>query len=106
MPIPNHPCEPPLYPCCLTLFFISSPKKEDEILHRLLTELLFISYRNPYEEEIRNAKYPLSTYSISPPISYQPFESTTATFVNTMEGVNAMLSELKSAKEIAVDLEH
>lgn len=63
-------------------------------------------YRNPYEEEIQNAKYPLSTYSISPPISYQPFESTTATFVNTIEGVNAMLSELKSAKEIAVDLEH
>ena len=35
-----------------------------------------------------------------------PFESTAATFVDTPEAVVAMLQELKSAKEIAVDLEH
>jgi exosome complex exonuclease RRP6 len=63
-------------------------------------------YRNPYETEIRAAKYPDSTYTVSPAVDYQPFESTAATFVDTLEGVKEMLSELKSAKEIAIDLEH
>ncbi|GAD93271.1 exosome component 3'-5' exonuclease [Paecilomyces variotii No. 5] len=63
-------------------------------------------YKNPYETEIRASKYPPSTYTSSPPIEYLPFESTTATFVDTLEGLKAMLEELKSAKEIAIDLEH
>lgn len=63
-------------------------------------------YRNPYETEIRAAKYPPSTYNSSPPIHYLPFNSTKATFVDTMEGVMEMLGELKAAKEIAIDLEH
>ncbi|KAL5335714.1 ribonuclease H-like domain-containing protein [Aspergillus crustosus] len=63
-------------------------------------------YRNPYEAEIRAAKYPESTYVAAPPIDYQPWESTTATYVDTIEGVKEMLAELKSAKEIAIDLEH
>ncbi|KAL2000731.1 hypothetical protein VTN02DRAFT_2685 [Thermoascus thermophilus] len=63
-------------------------------------------YKHPYEVEIRNSKYPSSAYTVSPPIEYQPFESTTATFVDTLEGLRDMLAELKSAKEIAVDLEH
>ncbi|EAW09562.1 exosome component 3'-5' exonuclease [Aspergillus clavatus NRRL 1] len=63
-------------------------------------------YKNPYEFEIRAAKYPESTYTVLPPVEYLPFESTTATFVDTLEGVKEMLSELKSAKEIAIDLEH
>ncbi|KAL6236871.1 hypothetical protein BDW75DRAFT_205522 [Aspergillus navahoensis] len=63
-------------------------------------------YRNPYETEIRAAKYPSSVYTVSPPIDYLPFESTTATFVDTLDGVKEMLAELKSAREIAIDLEH
>ncbi|KAL4810386.1 ribonuclease H-like domain-containing protein [Aspergillus unguis] len=63
-------------------------------------------YRNPYETEIRAAKYPDPTYEMSPPIDYLPFESTTATFVDTLDGVKEMLGELKSAREIAIDLEH
>ncbi|KAL4906148.1 hypothetical protein BDW74DRAFT_151382 [Aspergillus multicolor] len=63
-------------------------------------------YRNPYETEIRAAKYSSSAYAVSPPIDYLPFESTTATFVDTLEGVKEMLAELKSASEIAIDLEH
>ncbi|KAK1143068.1 exosome nuclease subunit [Aspergillus melleus] len=63
-------------------------------------------YVNPYEPEIRAAKYPPSTYEVSPPVEYLPFESTTATFVDTMEGVMDMLKDLKKAKEIAIDLEH
>ncbi|KAL3466664.1 ribonuclease H-like domain-containing protein [Aspergillus heterothallicus] len=63
-------------------------------------------YRNPYETEIRAAKYLDSAYNISPPIDYLPFESTTATFVDTLDGVKDMLAELRSASEIAIDLEH
>lgn len=61
---------------------------------------------SPYETEIRAAKYPQKTYKSSPPVDYLPFESTTATFVDTLDGVKEMLSELKAAKEIAIDLEH
>lgn len=63
-------------------------------------------YKSPYETEIRAAKYPSSTYNVSPPIDYLPFNSTKATFVDTMEGVMEMLGELKAAKGIAIDLEH
>ncbi|KAE8146453.1 ribonuclease H-like domain-containing protein [Aspergillus avenaceus] len=65
-----------------------------------------IGFRNPYEAEIRSAKYPEPTYSESTPVNYQPWESTTATFVDTMDGVKEMLEELKHANEIAIDLEH
>lgn len=63
-------------------------------------------YRNPYETEIRAAQYPSSAYALSPPIDYLPFESTAATFVDTLDGIKEMLSELKFAREIAIDLEH
>ncbi|KAL4892121.1 ribonuclease H-like domain-containing protein [Aspergillus ambiguus] len=63
-------------------------------------------YPNPYDAEIRAAKYPDSAYAEAPPVDYLPFESTTATFVDTVEGVKEMLGELKAAKEIAIDLEH
>lgn len=63
-------------------------------------------YRHPYETEIVQSSYPVPAYTKSNPIPFLPFESTTATFVDTLEGVSAMLTELKAAKEIAVDLEH
>lgn len=63
-------------------------------------------YPHPYETEIRESQYPESVYQTSPPIDYLPFEGTTATFVDTLDGVKEMLEELKNAKEIAVDLEH
>jgi len=63
-------------------------------------------YPNPYETEIRNAQYPKSVYKTAPPTDYLPFEETTATFVDTLDGVKEMLGELKAAKEIAIDLEH
>jgi exosome complex exonuclease RRP6 len=64
------------------------------------------SYPHPYETEIRESQYPKSVYEVSPPVDYLPFESTTATFVDTLDGVKEMLKELKKAKEIAIDLEH
>ncbi|KAJ5692969.1 hypothetical protein N7462_002392 [Penicillium macrosclerotiorum] len=61
---------------------------------------------HPYENEIRNAQYPKSVYQTSPPIDYLAFNNTTATFVDTLDGVKEMLGELKKAQEIAIDLEH
>lgn len=40
------------------------------------------------------------------PKPYKPFETTTATYVDNLEALATMLAELKTAKEIAVDLEH
>lgn len=51
-------------------------------------------------------KYPESIYRHAEPIMYQPIDKTSATWVDTFEGVKAMLKELKKAKEIAIDLEH
>jgi exosome complex exonuclease RRP6 len=51
-------------------------------------------------------KYPNAVYQEREPTIYQPAETTSATWVDTWEGVLAMLEELKQAKEIAVDLEH
>jgi exosome complex exonuclease RRP6 len=63
-------------------------------------------YPHPYETEIKDYDYPPTVYEASEPTPYQPFESTTATFVDTPEALATMLAELKTAKEIAVDLEH
>ncbi|KAF9639307.1 hypothetical protein BFW01_g11113 [Lasiodiplodia theobromae] len=63
-------------------------------------------YQHPYQKEIEDYQYPSSVYTKADPIPYQPFESTTATFVDTPEAVDEMLAELKNAKEIAIDLEH
>jgi exosome complex exonuclease RRP6 len=63
-------------------------------------------YPHPYQKEIESYEYPSSIYEKTEPIQYPPFESTTATWVDTPEALAAMLSELKTAKEIAIDLEH
>ncbi|PSK38486.1 hypothetical protein B9Z65_6039 [Elsinoe australis] len=61
---------------------------------------------HPYKEEIDSFEYPSFVYTRAEPIAYHPFESTTATLVDTEEAVEEMLEELKQAKEIAIDLEH
>ncbi|POS81858.1 hypothetical protein EPUL_005495, partial [Erysiphe pulchra] len=63
-------------------------------------------FSHPYQLEIEQYKYPSTVYTHAEPISYHPFESTTATFVDTEEGLEEMLQELKKAKEVAIDLEH
>ncbi|OTB17663.1 hypothetical protein K445DRAFT_315412 [Daldinia sp. EC12] len=63
-------------------------------------------YKHPYEAEIHNLRYPEAVFQTKEPIKYQPVETTTATFVDTFEGVLEMLEELKSATEIAIDTEH
>lgn len=61
---------------------------------------------HPYKTEIEASRYPAATFSKSDPIPYQPYESSHAILVDTLDAVAAMLEELKQAKEIAVDLEH
>lgn len=63
-------------------------------------------YKHPYEAEILQLKYPEFMYETKEPIKYQPVETTTATFVDTFEGVQEMLAELKQADVIAIDTEH
>jgi exosome complex exonuclease RRP6 len=64
------------------------------------------SYNNPYAVEIEQYRYPPTVYQSRPPVPYNPPGDYEAIFVGTEEGVQAMLKELKQAKEIAVDLEH
>ncbi len=68
--------------------------------------LIASRYHHPYETEITQLKYPDAVYQKADPIPYLPFETTTATFVDTEEAVLEMLEELKGASEIAIDLEH
>lgn len=51
-------------------------------------------------------QYPDRLFKVAEPIPPQPVESATATWVDTYQGVLDMLTELKEATEIAVDLEH
>ena len=66
----------------------------------------YFRFKHPYETEILHLNYPDAIYQKADPIPYLPFENTSATFVDTEEGVLEMLNELKTATEIAVDLEH
>lgn len=63
-------------------------------------------YPHPYQTEIEAYEFPKAVYEHAEPMQYPPFEETTATFVDTPEAVDAMLAELKEAKELAIDLEH
>ena len=64
------------------------------------------SYQHPYEAEIEAYEFPLAVHRETGPIPYKSFEDTTATFVDTYDGVLEMLEELKNATELAIDLEH
>ena len=65
-----------------------------------------LRYNHPYETEINTAQYPATTRAKADPIPFLPYENSKATLVDTPEALLTMLDELKSAKEIAVDLEH
>ncbi|KAF2851156.1 exosome complex exonuclease-like protein Rrp6 [Plenodomus tracheiphilus IPT5] len=63
-------------------------------------------YPHLYQTEIETYEYPPTLYQQSEPQQYEPFESTTAIYVDTPEALASMLTELKTATEIAIDLEH
>ncbi|KAF2862162.1 hypothetical protein K470DRAFT_269154 [Piedraia hortae CBS 480.64] len=75
-------------------------------LQPLQTKLIGSQYPHPYQAEIEQYTYPSWVCQEAEPIQFRPFESTSAIFVDTEEGVQNMLAELKQASEIAVDLEH
>ena len=50
--------------------------------------------------------FPKRVYKKAEPIPFKPFDTTKAIWVDTPEAVHLMLTELKKAKDIAVDLEH
>nr|POE64875.1 exosome complex exonuclease rrp6 [Quercus suber] len=62
--------------------------------------------QHPYQKEIEDYVYPSTLYTEAEPTMYHPFETTTATFVDNEEAMYEMLEELRTATEIAVDLEH
>ncbi|KAI1305122.1 ribonuclease H-like domain-containing protein [Xylaria venustula] len=78
----------------------------DKSLETFEDESQSTQHKHPYETEILDLKYPDALFQHKEPIDYLPFESTTATFVDTFDGVLAMLEELKGATEIAIDTEH
>ncbi|ODA75909.1 hypothetical protein RJ55_08550 [Drechmeria coniospora] len=78
----------------------------DESLVMVAGENGALQYKHPYETEISAMSYPDRVFHAAQPTPPQPDEKTSATWVDTYEGVLDMLKELKKAKEIAVDLEH
>lgn len=65
-----------------------------------------LRYNHPYEIEIRSSHYPVNVLVKMDPIPFLPYESSKATLVDTPETLLSMLDELRSATEVAVDLEH
>ncbi|QLL35078.1 hypothetical protein HG536_0H04540 [Torulaspora globosa] len=63
-------------------------------------------YEHPYQDEIESQEYDHSVILKSEPIASQPWDTTEAVWVDNTEVLDAMLSDLKSATELAVDLEH
>ncbi|WVR05806.1 hypothetical protein IAU60_002831 [Kwoniella sp. DSM 27419] len=71
-------------------------RREREIRQRL----------HPYFYETRHLPYPTSMFRDSPATPPRSFEDTPFTFVDTPEQLDLMVTKLKKAKEIAIDLEH
>lgn len=63
-------------------------------------------YPQPYEYEIDNQPYPDAILEANEPIPSKDWSSTSATWVDTPEGLSKMIESLKGLTEIAVDLEH
>ncbi|ERT02694.1 exosome complex exonuclease RRP6 [Sporothrix schenckii 1099-18] len=78
----------------------------EDSLTTFVDEYNLTQFKHPYEAEIKQLHYPEAVHKSHEPILYQPVESTSAVWVDTFEGVEAMLAELREADVIAVDLEH
>ncbi|KAF7726458.1 exosome nuclease subunit [Apophysomyces ossiformis] len=64
------------------------------------------SLPHPYIYEIQHITYPDHMFEQREPIMYKPFDETSATWVDTEEGLVQMMEKLKGEREIAIDLEH
>jgi len=92
---------------CLVTFRDNNGREQYAASQDYVEKIIDLSrYPHPYQTEIETYEYPPEMYQQSEPQQYPPFQSTTATFVDTPEALATMLAELKTAKEIAIDLEH
>ncbi|KAI9496799.1 ribonuclease H-like domain-containing protein [Zychaea mexicana] len=64
------------------------------------------SLPHPYEYEIQHIKYPDFMFQAKERIMYEPFDTTTAAWVDDDASLEKMMDELAKAHEIAIDLEH
>lgn len=61
---------------------------------------------HPYYFETQHLPYPTRMFELAPPIPPVPIDESPLTFVDTPEQLEAMVTELMDAKEIAVDMEY
>ncbi|KAL1923207.1 uncharacterized protein VTP21DRAFT_9583 [Calcarisporiella thermophila] len=61
---------------------------------------------HPYEYELKHIEYPPTLFEALPEQIYTPFDESSFTWVDSLEGLKEMCSKLESSREIAVDLEH
>jgi exosome complex exonuclease RRP6 len=71
-----------------------------------LSQLMLHRYNHPYSAEIEQASYPEAVRRIANPLPYMSPADSQAIFIDTKEGVEEMLKELRQSSEIAIDLEH
>ncbi|KAI7883627.1 hypothetical protein K492DRAFT_205290 [Lichtheimia hyalospora FSU 10163] len=64
------------------------------------------SLPHPYEYEIEHLEYPEFMFEDKEPIMYEPFDTTSAIWVDNDEQLENMMKDLATAREIAIDLEH
>ncbi|CDS03624.1 hypothetical protein LRAMOSA01026 [Lichtheimia ramosa] len=64
------------------------------------------SLPHPYEYEIEHLEYPDFMFEDKEPIMYEPFDTTSAIWVDNDEQLEEMMKDLATAREIAIDLEH
>ncbi|OAD69496.1 hypothetical protein PHYBLDRAFT_96888, partial [Phycomyces blakesleeanus NRRL 1555(-)] len=64
------------------------------------------SLPHPYEYEIKHLEYPEHMFKEKKPEMYKPFDKTSATWVDTEEGLRKMMDTFEDVEELAVDLEY
>jgi len=65
-----------------------------------------LSSRHPYHYELSQFEPNSWQLEVQTPISYSPLDETKLTIVDDQPSLDAMMQNLKEAKEIAIDLEH
>lgn len=63
-------------------------------------------YPQPYEYEILKQEYNSKILKIEEPIESKPWNETSALWIDNTQDLKNMISDLRNASEIAVDLEH
>ncbi|KAI9486461.1 MAG: ribonuclease H-like domain-containing protein [Benjaminiella poitrasii] len=64
------------------------------------------SLPHPYVYEINNLEYPERMFKVQEPEMYKPYDTTSATWVDTEEGLIEMMKHFEGVEELAIDLEH